>query len=259
VRSANVDLPNRALAAIVALCLLAGVFLAVIVLALPDNWGRPGGPLLQGAAFVGSGLLIASFVAVLAKRFGRPGKEGFRSHVWLASLGAALVFAHAASNLDRPPAALLLILAALIGLGIWSRTNGARLMASTFGQKRSAFGSPQVDVRNQLAQIIQAKQALLATIDPTANEALFSASPRHWRSAPFATLCYVKLAAEEEQLTQARGPLSPAQAWWRLAHRLLAWAFVAGLIGHVLIVMLFAGYVADGQEIYWLHFAGWDF
>jgi hypothetical protein len=53
--------------------------------------------------------------------------------------------------------------------------------------------------------------------------------------------------------------LSPAQRHWRLVHRLLAWGFLAGLIMHILLVLFFAGYVADGGEIYWWHITDWDF
>lgn len=253
------DLSNARLIVATALSLTAGVFLAVLIPALPDPWGRPGGPLLQAAAAAGSGLLLASFAAVLAKRFGGDGKRRFHAHVWLAGAGTALVFVHAASNLGRPPALLLAALAGLILLGLWSRTRGARLMAGTFGEKRRAFAAPDADVRARLKAILAEKQTLLVRIAPDAEEALFSPSPRHWRSSPLATFAYARLAAEEARLTGARAALNPAQAFWRMLHRLLAWAFVAGLIGHILIVMLFAGYAADDRPIYWLHFAAWDF
>ncbi len=256
---ASVDLRNGRLVAIVALSLLGGAGLAVALPALPEPWGRPGGPLLQGAAALGALLLFASFAAVLAKRFGRPGKQGFHSHVWLASLGAALVFAHAASNLGRPPALLLLALAGLIGLGVWSRAAGARRMAATFGQKRGGFKPANAATRARLQAILEAKRALLARLDPAADEGTFSPAPRHWRQAPLATLRYRALAAAEARLTEARAGLGPAQAGWRLAHRLLAWAFLGGLAAHIVIVMWFAGYVADGGPVYWLHFARWDF
>lgn len=258
-RRADGDLANKRLAAIVALALTGGVFLAILAPALPGTWGLAGGPPLQAAATLGAVLLLGSFAAVLAKRIGRPGKAGFHAHVWLASLGAALVFAHAAGNLGRPPATLLLLLLALIGLGVWSRTAGARLMAGTFGQKRGAFRQADPAARARIGAVIQAKQAILATLDASAEEGTFSLGPRHWATAPRAAFAYARLAAEEERLTGARAALPPAQARWRLLHRLLAWAFVAGLVAHIVIVMLFAGYVADGRPIYWLHFAAWDF
>ncbi len=255
----NRDLANRDLISIVALSLLGGVLLAALAPALPGDWGRAGGPLLQAAAAVGAALLLASFAAVHGKRAGRAGKRGFRAHVWLASLGAALVFAHGAANLGRPPALLLLLLAGLVALGLWSRTRGAKAMAGTFGAKRAAFFGDRLPAKARLAEIIREKQALLARIEPGAAEALFSPGMRHWRRAPLATLRYLRLAEKEIALTGARAALGPAQATWRIAHRLLAWAFVGGLFLHILIVMLFAGYAADGGRIYWLHFAGWDF
>lgn len=253
------DLSNGRLAATTVLALLAGVFLSVLVAALPDPWGQPGGLLLQGAAVLGAGMLTAAFVVVFAKRFGRQGKQGFRSHVWLASVGAALVFVHAASGLDRPPAALLALLIFLIALGVWSRMQGARLMAATFGEKPRAFQAPDVDARARLQRIIDAKQALLRDIDDQADEALFSPTPRHWLRAPLAVARYSRLGAEERALTGATATMPRAQALWRLGHRLVAWAFLAGLLGHIAIVMFFARYAADDRAIYWLHFAAWDF
>lgn len=253
------DLSNARLATATAATLLAGLFLALLIPALPDPWGLPGGPILQAAATLGAVLLLASFAAVVAKRFGADGKRRFHAHVWLAGVGTALVFAHGASNLGRPPALLLAALAALIALGLWSRTEGARLMAGTFGEKRRAFAAPEPAARARLRDIVDEKRRRLARLDPTADEALFSPSPRHWLRAPLATLAYARLAAEEGRLTGARADLHPAQTVWRALHRLLAWAFVAGLLGHIAIVMLFARYAADDGAIYWLHFADWDF
>ena len=258
-RLRNSDLPNRDLIAWVALSLTAGLALALLVPSQAGDWGRSGGPVLQAAATIGAILLLGSFLAVLAKRTGKSGKHGFRLHVAMASLGAGLVMAHGLANVGRPPALLLLLLAALVALGVWSRTGGARLSAGTFGNKRDGFLKPDPDRRARLAAVIDAKRALLSEIDKDADEATFSPVARHWRSKPFATLRYQKLAAEEEALTGARAAISPAQARWRLLHRLLAWAFVAGLFAHIVIVMLFAGYASDGGEIYWLHFADWDF
>lgn len=253
------DLPNRDLIAIVAFSLLGGLALAVLAPALPGDWGRAGGPLLQGAAALGAVLLLASFRAVFGKRFGKPGKNGFRGHVWLASIGTALVFAHAAGNLGRPPALLLAALALLIGLGVWSRIDGARRSGAVFGQKRPVIAPPDPDRRARLKRIIAEKQALLARIEPGADEGLFSLSPRHWLAHPAASARYARLAAREERETGARAALSPTHARWRLGHRLIAWGFVAGLILHILIVTFLAGYAADGGDVYWLHLAAWDF
>lgn len=258
-RVAVTDLPNARLVTVVTLALAGGLFLALIVHALPAPWGLPGGPILQGAAALGALLLLLAFAAVFAKRLGRPGKRAFHGHVWLASVGTALVLAHGAAGLDRPPALLLALLALLIGLGVWSRTAGARAMAGTFGQKRAGFRPPDPATRERLQAILRAKQALLARIDAAADERLFAPAPRHWRSAPLKTLRYQWLAERERTLTGARAALSPLQARWRLVHHLAGLAFVGGLVAHVVIVMVFAGYAAHDGAPYWLHFWAMDF
>ena len=48
-----------------------------------------------------------------------------------------------------------------------------------------------------------------------------------------------------------------AQAYWRALHLALAGLFVIGLFIHVIPVTFFAGYVADGGEIYWWHLTKW--
>ena len=159
----------------------------------------------------------------------------------------------------KPPATLFVLLLLLIGLGVWSRLQGARMMARTFGEKRTGFAKPDPAVRARLAALIERKQALLAKLDPSANEALFSPQFRHWLSAPVLALRYTKLAVEESSIVGAAAGLPQIQARWRLVHRLAALAFVGGLLAHIIIVMLFAGYAADGGDIYWLHFAAWDF
>lgn len=252
-------MPNRQLIAILTGVLIAAIFCIILVAGITGEWGAPGGPLLQSAAALGALLLIGSFFAVLAKRRGKPGKAGFHGHVWLASIGTGLVAIHGASGLAKPPALLLALLAVLIGLGVWSRLQGARMMAQTFGQKRAAFSRPDKALRSKLQALLEQKQALLTKLDPAANEALFSPTMRHWRRAPILTFRYAQLAAEERRLIAPDQALPPIQARWRLIHRLAGLAFLGGLIGHILIVMFFAGYASDGREIYWLHFAAWDF
>lgn len=223
------------------------------------DWARPGSPLLQSLAIIGSLLLLASFAAVLAKRFGRPGKTGFRAHVGLASLGLALVLAHWSFQVFQFPTLLLVMLACLVALGLWSRSAGAKQMAGTFGRKHGAFAAPSPATRERLKALIGEKRALLERIDRQASEATFSLQPRHWLSKPMQARAYQALCAEELRLTGATAVLSRGQRYWRLAHRLLAWGFVGGLLMHVIIVLFFAGYVADGGEIYWWHFTDWDF
>ncbi len=45
---------------------------------LPFELRQPGSPLLQSLAIIGSVLLLLSFLAILAKRFGKSGKKGLK-------------------------------------------------------------------------------------------------------------------------------------------------------------------------------------
>lgn len=253
------DLSNRLLFGIVGVFLALGLLAAVVFGVSAAEWARPGSPLLQSLAIAGGVLLLASFAAVLAKRFGQPGKRGFHAHVGLASIGFALVLAHWSFQVIQFPTFLILILLALVALGVWSRSIGAKQMAGTFGRKHAAFLTPSPQTRERLRALIGQKQALLASLDPAASEATFSLQPRHWLRTPGKALAYQRLCDEELGLTSATNVLSRAQRQWRLAHRLLAWAFVAGLGLHVLLVLFFAGYVAGDGEVYWWHITAWDF
>ncbi len=253
------DLSNRRMFGTVGFLSAAGLVAAVIFGVSAADWARPGSPLLQSLAIAGGVLLVGSFVAVLAKRFGHSGKRGFRAHVGLASLGLALVLAHWSFQVFQFPTLLLLLLAALVALGLWSRSAGAVAMAGTFGRKHAAFTAPAPATRERLKALIAEKREALAGLDPQASEATFSLQPRHWLRRPRRALAYQRLCDEELKLTGATAMLSPAQRNWRLVHRLLAWAFVGGMLLHVLLVLFFAGYVADGREIYWWHITPWDF
>lgn len=253
----NTDLPDSRLAAIVIAALGAALVGLVIAPALPDGLARPGGPLLQGAAILGSILLLASLWAVLAKKRGRPGKAGFRSHVWLASAGTVLVAVHSTGTLFKIPSLLLVSLAALIALGVWSRVIASKRMARTFGTKLAGFSKPNETTRARLGGLIEEKRALLREIDAGADESTFSLQARHWLASPGRALAYHRAVLEEHRLIGTRASVSPAQAYWRIVHRLLAWGFVAGLAIHILTVTFFAGYVAEGREIYWWHLTRW--
>jgi hypothetical protein len=255
--SSNTDLPDSRLAGIIVTAIGAALFGLVIAPSLPHGLGRPGGPLLQGAGIAGALMLVASFVAVLRKKAGHDGKAGFRSHVLFASAGTVLVAMHSTGTLFKIPSLLLLALACLIGLGVWSRLHGSKRMARTFGTKMAGFSKPNDVTRARLQVLISEKQTLLQTIDTQASEGTFSLQPRHWLGTPGPAFAYHRAVMEEHRLIGTRASVSPAQAYWRIVHRLLAWGFLAGLAIHVITVTFFAGYVAEGREIYWWHLAEW--
>lgn len=255
--ASNTDLPDSQLAATVIATTGIALLGLVVAPSLPGGLGRPGGPLMQGAAIAGSVLLVASFIAVLRKKAGHPGKAGFRSHVWLASAGTVLVAIHSTGSLFKIPSLLLLLLASLTALGVWSRLAGSKRMARTFGTKMAGFSKPDETTRARLAALILEKRNLLKTIDPAASEATFSLQPRHWIAAPGRALGYHRAVLEEGRLIGTRASVAPVQAYWRIVHRLLSLGLLAGLLVHIVTVTFFAGYVAEGRVIYWWRLAEW--
>ena len=85
----------------------------------------------------------------------------------------------------------------------------------------------------------------------------FSPNLSHWLAKPFKTMAYIRLVRAEETLIGTRQSVGGAQAYWRALHLALAGLFVIGLFIHVITVTFFAGYVADGGEIYWWHLTKW--
>ena len=157
----------------------------------------------------------------------------------------------------RPPAFLILALIGLAALGVWARIYGAKRMAATMGTKRPAFAAPDPALQSKIRDVIEKKTALLRKLDSAATEATFSPNLSHWLAKPFKTMAYIRLVRAEETLIGTRQSVGGAQAYWRALHLALAGLFVIGLFIHVITVTFFAGYVADGGEIYWWHLTKW--
>ncbi len=226
---------------------------------LPAPWQRPGTEILQPVAALGAVLLLAPFLFSLGKRGGHskiPNRL-FILHVGASLLGMFLVSLHAAAAFTGPPLVLIACLALLVLTGVVARVHVSSRMASTFGRKSAPFQAGDPDLKTKLRALIDKKTALLARLDPQASEALFSPTLRHFLTAPLKSLAYARLVREEARLIGARRSVSRLQAWWRPVHMALAWLFLVGLVLHVVLVTLFAGYVADGRDIYWWHLAAW--
>jgi hypothetical protein len=258
-RSARPDIPNaRLIAACVALPVLLLAYFLVLPI-LPQAMRTAGSPLVYLIGVAGTALLLVAGLFVLAKRGGRGGSPvaWFIAHVGCGLMGFALVTVHTTGKLERPPALLLLNLLALMTLGVWARVVAARGMADTFGSKLKGFAAPDAERRAQLGRIIADKSALLANLDPSAQEATFSVTLGHLLRKPRASLAYLRLVRTEEALMGARRSVGPAQAWWRPLHLALAAIFVLGVAVHVILVTFFAGYVAGGKPITWWHVTAW--
>lgn len=253
------DIANSVLLAI---CGAAGLAIAgwlALLWDLPAAWHAPGTPLLQSTAIAGALLLLVPLAFAIAKRGGhaRTPAMWFSLHAIAALLGTVLVTLHTAGRFDQPPALLLPLLLALMALGVWARVRGARRMADTFASKRAGFDAPSANTRARLAAIIADKQRVLAELDLEADEATFSVTLAHWLAKPKLARRYAALAREEAKTMGQRASVGRAQAWWRPLHMALSTLFLAGLALHVILVTFFAGWVADGGEVYWWHIAQW--
>ena len=138
---------------------------------LPFELRQPGSPLLQSLAIIGSVLLLLSFLAVLAKRFGKSGKKGFKAHVWLATIGFILIIAHSGLAILSIPGILIILLLIITALGIYARLVLSRKMGNVFGTKRTGFSRPDATKQNELKKLINYKQRLLKKIDTATKEA----------------------------------------------------------------------------------------
>ena len=226
---------------------------------LSPVWREPGSPELYLTGVAGALLLLMPVAFALAKRGGRSRAPlaWFNAHVICSSLGAVLIVIHSGGFLRRPPALLLLAIAALALLGVWARLRGSRRMAATFASKQSSFALPDAHKRERLRQLIAQKRGLLGELDPAASEATFSVTLAHLLRRPRLGLAYAGLARVEAKLLGTRQAVGPAQSWWRPLHMAVAWIFVLGVLVHVVTVTFFAGYVAAGQPITWWHLAAW--
>jgi hypothetical protein len=130
-------------------------------------------------------------------------------------------------------------------------------MAATFASRQHSFVLPDQDIRERLRQLILQKRALLDELDPAASEGTFSVTLGHFLRRPRLALAYQRLASLEARLLGARQAVGAAQAWWRPLHMAIAWTFVLGVLGHVVTVSFFAGYVAGGATITWWHLSAW--
>lgn len=253
------DLSNRALR--IAVWLLAGTLVAYLVAkpALGPFWQKPGTPVMQSLAIIGSLLLLVPFLFSVGKRGGysRVPNRLFILHIGASLVGIGLVSLHAIAQLDGPPLLMLGGLAALVLTGMVGRIYAGPVFATTFGMKAAPFSPPDAATKDQLRAIIAEKTALLTRLDPAANEALFSVTLAHLIKQPRRSIAYLRLARLEAELIGTRRSVPWLAAWWRPLHIILAWLFVGGMITHIIVVSFFAGYVAEGRLIYWWHITAW--
>ena len=121
----------------------------------------------------------------------------------------------------------------------------------------TGFSAPDSLDKLALQQVINAKVELLRTLDSTADEALFSPALKHWLRQPVRSARYQLLAEREARMIGARASAGAALGWSRRIHMLAALGFYLGLVAHIVVVLFFAGYAADGGDIDWWYITAW--
>lgn len=245
--------------------LIAAATAAATCIVLAFAFGRdtrPGEPLNQISAILGTVLLLMPMAFYLAKRTGRAANPPlwFVLHAICGFVGVTLIAVHVASVSALSPAVVpLATLIFLVFQGFWVRAFLTRRLSFLFARSANSFefgGSVQTD-RAKIAAVIERKVRLLATLDPTASEATFSPRLIHWIRSPIKALRYDLLARREAALVGARARAGVVLSYARQLHIVVAGVFYLSLLAHVVVMLFFAGYAAKGGEVYWWHIADW--
>ena len=243
------------------LLLCCVIILVTLTLAWPGI-PAPGSTLGQTCALLGAILLLAPFAFLLMKRSGKADSPPawFIAHVLATSLGCCLIFIHVANgNWLSPPGMVLLLMVFLILQGSLLRVVLSRGFSLLFARSSApmGFNAPAGLDKTALQDLIDTKVDLLKTLDPAASEALSSPALKHWFAQPLNSCRYQLLAEREARMVGARGSVAIELRWARRIHMLAALGFYLGLIAHVIVVLFFAGYAADGGEIGWWYITAW--
>lgn len=258
---------NRILAFIaLGLIFVCAVYLLGGVKWLPWDL-RPGSPIGQSLGICAGLVLLGTLYYVPVRRsdstrFAKPAAQTWHSLV--GTLGATLAILHSQAVLREWSTLVLLAIIGLLATGLYGRVIAPLRVGSTFGRSAIPYAStvqPNATL-NMTNDLIQSKRALLRTITAGTREGEFVLRWHHWTQHPRAALGYYRLTVAERRLL-ARNPLSGStkisatDRFWRRSHLLLAALFIVGIIAHVVTTVFFAGYVADGREIYWWHITAW--
>jgi hypothetical protein len=244
------------------LLLLAVVIAAAASILLQPGGFSPGSISGQLCATAGALLLLAPLLFVIMKRSGLATSPPtwFITHVLATLFGCCLIFIHVATgDWLTPPGLVFILLVALILQGSLLRVIFSRGFSLLFARSSlpTGFSAPQSLDKPALQGVIDDKVRLLQTLDPAADEAQFSPALKHWLRRPFKSLRYQLLAEREARMVGARAGAGRGLSWSRRIHMLIALGFYLGLLAHVIVVLFFAGYVADGEPIDWWYITAW--
>jgi len=251
------DLSNRTMI----LMAVATIIVAATSL-LWQDLPTPGSTTGQLSAALGAVLLVAPAFFSMMKRSGLSTSPPawFVAHVISSLLGSCLIFIHVASgHWFTPPGLVLLLLVFLILQGSLLRAIFSRDFSLLFARSSAVggFSSPAFLDKSTLQRIIDQKTLLLRGFAPEEAEALFSPALKHWLRAPFSSFKYQRLATREAALVGARSSAGLKLAWSRRIHMIAGLLFYLGLLSHIVVMLFFAGYAAQGSTIDWWYITDW--
>jgi len=258
---------NRSLG-LVALSLLVVAALSITLIPAGTSWDlRPGSPLGQTLGILAGLVLLGALRYPFVRRTARPAHDkpkAQRLHGLIGSIGVSFALVHSQASLREWSALVLLAALGLLVSGLYGRLVSPRRVAGRFGAGALpylAVSSPNPWAGDEPRRRLREKRRILGLLGTETGEAQFVLRLEHWLRHPQLAWSYRRLAKWEHAM-HARQPESAvaqmalAERLWRRGHLVLALLFVAGLAAHLVTVLFFAGYVADGREVYWWHFAG---
>jgi hypothetical protein len=256
----NKNRPDLSAASI--MLLVSAVVVMVPVTMFWPGITSPGSPSGQLSAALGALLLLAPLLFLIMKRSGLANNPPawFIGHVLATALGSCLIFIHvAAGDWFTPPGIVLLLLLFLILQGGVLRAILSRGFSLLFARSSAprGFSVPNRLDKTALQRVIDSKIRLLQTLDPGADEALFSPALKHWLRQPVNSLRYQLLAEREAGMIGVRASTGIGLGWSRRIHMLAALGFYLGLLAHIVVMLFFAGYAAAGRPIDWWYITAW--
>lgn len=228
---------------------------------------RAGSPVGQSLGILAAVLMLGSVFYLLVRRSDidtRSKPHAQQLHAVIGSIGVATALLHSHAYLRHWSAWVLLAALGLLATGLYGRLLSPQRVGRAFGRSALPFTAAGPDwPKLAIDPLLYEKQDLAGRLSQNRiPERRFVLRLQHWRRHPLLALKFQRLAGRERRLI-ARHRLCRSVApmlterWWRRMHLLMAWLFAIGIVAHVITTVFFAGYVAEGREIYWWHLTDW--
>lgn len=228
---------------------------------------RPGSVVGQTLGIIAAVLMLGSVSYLVVRRSDSSERSkplAQQLHALIGTVGVVVALVHSHAYLRHWSALVLLAALGLLVTGLYGRLVSPQRVGRAFGRGALPYSATSAEFpKLALGTVIKQKQKIAQILSHgKSSERLFVLRLQHWRRHPLSAWRYQRLARQERRLTARHrlcrdgAPLFP-ERWWRRTHLLLAVLIAVGIIMHVITVVFFAGYVADGREIYWWHLTNW--